>query len=91
MIAVSTDNLSGAEQSVALFGAQYPILYTAKDSSVPESFGVFNLHGDGLASASVFLVSDANEIVWSSIGTSYTHQVKASEILDQIELYNLSG
>ena len=84
MIAVSTDDLAGAEQSVERFGAEFPILYTAKDTSIPEAYGVFNLHGDGLASASVWLVTEDNEIRWRSIGKSYTHQVDPDDIIEQI-------
>ena len=85
-MAISTDDLAGAEQSVSSFGVEFPILYTSKDSAVPESYGVFNLFGDRLASASIFLVTDGNEIAWQSIGRSYTHQVDAGDIIEQIEL-----
>ena len=85
-MAVSTDNLSGAEQSVAQFRADYPILYTSLDSAVPESYGVFNLFGDGLASASIFIVTEGNEIAWRSIGKNYTHQVHPNDIIEQLEL-----
>ena len=46
---------------------------------------MFNLHGDGLASASVWLVTEGNEIRWRSIGKSYTHQVDPDDIIEQIE------
>ena len=85
MIAVSTDDLAGAEESVARVGGKFPILYTSRDSTVPESYGVFNLHGDGLASASVWLVTEGNEIAWRSIGKRYTHQVDADDIIEQLE------
>lgn len=83
---MSTDNLSGAEESVSMFGTEYPILFTAKDPSVPEAYGVFNLHGDGLASASVWIITEGNEIAWRSIGSSYTHQVDPDDIFEQLEL-----
>ena len=84
VVAVSTDNLSGAETAVALFGADFPILYTSRDSAVPESYGVFNLFGDALASASIFLVTEGNEIAWRSIGRDYTHQVDPGDIIKQL-------
>ncbi len=86
VIAVSTDDLRGAEEAVGRFGAEFPILYTSKDSSIPESYGVFNLHGDGLASASVWVITEGNEIAWRSIGTRYTHQVDPDDIIEQLEL-----
>ncbi len=86
VVAISTDDLRGAEEAVERFGADFPILYTAKDSAVPESYGVFNLHGDKLASASVWVITEGNEIAWRSIGSSYTHQVDPGDIFEQIEL-----
>jgi peroxiredoxin len=86
IVAVSMDDLRGAEQSVGRFGVEYPILYTAQHSAVPESYGVFNLFGDGLASASIFLVTEGNEIAWRSIGRNYTHQVDPDDIIEQLGL-----
>lgn len=84
IVAVSTDDLAGAERSVELFGAAFPILYTSRDSAVPESYGVYNLFGDGLASASVFIVTENNEIAWKSIGTTYTHQVSSDRLIAEL-------
>lgn len=84
VIAVSTDNLSGAERAVTSIGLSFPILYTARDSMVPESFGVFNLFGDGLASASVFLITSGNEIRWKSVGANYMHRVDGATVLAQL-------
>jgi peroxiredoxin len=66
-------------------GYEFPVLFSALDPSVPESYGVFNLFGDGLASASVFLIDKDGEIAWQSIGLNYTHQVEAEEIIEQVE------
>ncbi len=90
IVAISTDDLGGAGEAVARFGAEFPILYTSKDSSIPESYGVFNLHGDGLASASVWLITEGNEIAWRDVGRRYTHQVDVDDILEQVELVSSS-
>ena len=84
MLAISTDDLKGAEYAVAEFGAQYPVLYTAKDATVPRQYGVFDLHGDGLASASVFIIDKAGQLRWTLISRAYTDQVSGGTILDQI-------
>ena len=86
ILAISTDNLAGPSGLAAERGYEFPILFTALDPSVPESYGVFNLFGDGLASASVFLVDIDGEITWQGIGLNYTHQVEAAEIIEQVEL-----
>ena len=88
VVAISTDDLRGAEWAVSGFGAQFPILYTAGDSSVPQSYGVFNLFGDGLASASIFLVTNGNEIQWQDIGSNYRHFVDGSTVLDRVRALN---
>lgn len=49
---------------------------------------MFNLFGDGLASASVFLIDKQGEIAWKSIGSNYTHQVYAEEVIDKVNLLN---
>ena len=85
ILAISTDNLEGPTNFAAREGYEFPILFTARDPSVPQSYGVFNLFGDGLASASMFLVDEQGEIAWQSIGENYTHQIYAEEIIEQIE------
>ncbi len=90
ILAISTDNLDGPAGLHASQGYQFPVLYTSKDTSVPENYGVFNLFGDGLASASVFLVDTNGEIAWKDIGLNYTHQVAAGEIIKQVEMLGSS-
>lgn len=88
MVAISTDDLRGAEWAVSGFGAQFPILYTAGDPSVPQSYDVFNLFGDGLASASIFLVTGGNEVRWQDIGSNYRHFVEGHTVLEQVRQLN---
>jgi peroxiredoxin len=84
VLAVSTDILDGPAALASSQGFNFPILFTSLDTKVPENYGVFNLFGDGLASASVFLVDTNGEIAWKSIGTNYRHQVEAAEIISQV-------
>lgn len=85
VLAISTDNLNGPAGLYEQQGYEFPVLFTALDTSIPEQYGVFNLFGDGLASASVFLIDTNGEIAWKSVGLNYTHQVEASEIIEQVE------
>lgn len=85
ILAISTDNLDGPAGLYERQGFEFPILFTALDTSIPEQYGVFNLFGDGLASASVFLVDKNGAIVWKSVGLNYTHQVEADEIIEQVK------
>ena len=84
MLAISTDNLRGAETIVSRAGPDFPVLYSSENNDVPISYNVFNLHGDGLASASVFVIDTDGNIAWESIGNSTAHQVSGEEVLDAL-------
>lgn len=88
ILAISTDNLNGPAALAAGEGYEFQILFTSLDPTVPKAYGVFDLFGDGLASASMFLIDEQGEVAWQSIGTSYTHQVEAEEIIEQVEKLN---
>lgn len=81
VLAISTDDLSGAEQLAPQIGIEFPVLYTSSDNSVPKAYEVFNLFGDGLASASVFIINKDGEIAYENIGTNYRHQVSGNTVL----------
>ncbi len=81
VLAISTDNLAGAEQLAPQVGIKFPVLYTSGNDSVPKAYDVFDLHGDGLASASVFIVNTDGKIVYENIGTRYSHQVAGEVII----------
>ncbi len=85
VLAVSTDDLQGSEALIANFGLGFPLLYTSKDPSVPEGYEVFDLHGDGLASASVFVIDKSGAVRWEDIGSSYSHQVSAERIVERLK------
>ncbi len=84
ILAISTDDLSGAESIVAKAGPEFPILYSSKNNDVPISYNVFDLFGDGLASASVFIVDKDGNIAYENIGSNYRHQVSGEEVLDAL-------
>ena len=85
ILAISTDNLEGPVAFAAREGIEFPILFTSLDPSVPMAYGVFNLFGDGLASASMFLIDEQGEVAWKNIGDDYTHQVFPEEIIEEVE------
>ena len=84
VLAISTDDLSGAESIAQQVGIDFPVLYTSKDNSVPKAYNVFNLFGDGLASASVFIINKNGEIAYENIGSNYRHQVSANTVIANI-------
>ena len=85
ILAISTDDLKGPSDLASKTDIQFPLLFTSANSDVPDSYGVFNLFGDGLASASVFLIDESGEIAWKSIGENTGHFVTAEKVLQQID------
>ena len=81
VLAISTDDLRGAESIISKADTQFPILYTSKNNDVPIAYNVFDLFGDGLASASVFIVNKNGNIAYENIGKNYKHQVSGPEVL----------
>lgn len=84
VLAVSTDDLSGAESIIRIGRIKFPVLYTSKQNEIPISYNVFNLHGDGLASASVFIIDKNGNITYSDIGDGPYHQVSGKTILSEL-------
>ena len=85
MLGISTDNFEGSETLIQQVGPRFPMLYSSGDNTVPQAYDVFDLHGDGLASASVVLLDKSGAIVWESIGGSISHKVSTEEIVEQLE------
>ena len=87
VVAISIDDLSGAQAMAGSSGVAFPILYNpAKD--VVEAYGVFNLTGDGLATPSTFIIDTSGVIRYKFVGTT-THRTPVNVLLD--ELADLSG
>lgn len=84
VLAISTDNLRGAESIIAKAGPDFPVLYSSKNNDVPTSYNVFDLFGDGLASASIFIIDKNGNIAYENIGENYRHQVSGEEVLEAL-------
>ena len=85
ILAISTDDLKGPSDLASKTGIEFPLLFTSADSDVPDSYGVFNLFGDGLASASLFLIDKKGQIAWKSIGENTDHFIGAEKVLQQLD------
>ena len=84
VIAVSTDDLSNARNLAESRGYKFPIAYTAGSSEVPGSYDRFNKFGDGLASASIFIIDTNGVIAWEELGRGPYHFVRASQIVEEL-------
>ena len=70
VISVSTDDESSAGIAGRI-GLTYPVLFNP-EHDVIEQYGVFDLHGDGVAAHSVFVVDRDGVIRWEHIsGSTY--------------------
>lgn len=85
IVAVSTDDLRGADIAVKSFAAGFPIVYTDGDPTIPQQYGVFNLHGDGLASTAMFIYDRDGTLVWESVGSKYFDTVPSKTVIRVLE------
>lgn len=84
MLAISTDDLSGAKAIVDRVGIPFPILYDSAADVVRE-YGVYDLLGDGLAAPSTFVIDTGGVVRWSHVGRRTSDRASAQEILDQLQ------
>ena len=83
MIAISTDDLSGAAYAVDGIGLEFPILYDPEASIVRE-YGVFNLLGDRMAAPATFLIDRKGKVRWQYIGKSKSDRPSNREIISRL-------
>ena len=83
MLAISVDNLKEASEVVQMLGIPFPILYDPS-TEAPQSYMVFNLLGDGLATPSTFILDKDGVIRWKYIARSIGDRPSVSTILTQL-------
>lgn len=84
MLAISTDNLSGAQEIVRRVGIPFPILYD-RAADVVREYGVYDLLGDGLAAPATFVIDTGGVVRWSYVGRRTSDRASAQEVLHQLE------
>ena len=87
MLAISTDDLSGAQSIVGKVGIEFPVLYNS-DTDVVDAYGVYNLRGDNLAAPATFIIDTEGIVRWSHISRRTSDRPKTSEIIEQLEELN---
>lgn len=83
VVAISVDDLAGASDIVEKVGIPFPVLYDPS-REVPESYKVFNLLGDQVATPSTFVVDQNGVIVWKYVANSISDRPPSSIVLDQL-------
>ncbi len=86
MLAVSTDDLSGAESIAQSVGLSFPILYDP-EAVVVQSYGVLNALGDtpGLATPATFIIDKDGVIRWKYVARSYGDVPPTSLVIEQLQ------
>ena len=83
MLAISTDDLSGATTMASRVGIPFPVLYNSATDVVRE-YGVYNLLGDRRSAPATFIIDAAGVIRWSHIGRSIGDRPSARTVLNQL-------
>jgi len=83
VLAIAVQDQAGAQNAVNSIGVTYPIL-ADPDHSIADTFGVYNLLGDGVATPAVFIIDKSGHIVWSYIGQNVNDRPNNQIILDNI-------
>lgn len=83
IIAISTDDLSGASYVVEGLGLEFPILYDPA-SDVVREYGVFDLLGDGMAAPATFVLDRTGKVQWQYVGKNIYDRPSNEEIIDQL-------
>ncbi len=73
-------SVDGARQTVRV---AYPMLSDA-DHKVAETYGVYNLLGDGYAAPTVFIIDTDGRIAWSHVGQNPSNRPNAQTILERL-------
>ncbi len=82
-MAVSTDDLSKAQYIVERLGLPFPVLYNP-EADVVKDYGVYNLRGDGLATASTFVIDKNGVIRWKYVAKTLNDRPSASDVIEQL-------
>ena len=70
VMSVSTDD-EGSAGIAGRIGLTYPVLFNP-EHDVIEQYGVYNLHGDGVAAHSIFIVDRDGVLRWEYVsGSTY--------------------
>ncbi len=83
VLAVSVDDLRGAERVAEALGIPFPVLYDPS-RGVPRAYMVYDLLGDGLSAPATFVVDRAGVIRWKYVGRRIGDRPSTSEILAQL-------
>lgn len=83
LLAISVDDLSGAQRMREHASAEFPVLSDA-DAGVARRYQVFDLLGDGVAAPATFILDGGLRIVAGAVGDDIGARVPAQVIVNTL-------
>ena len=83
MLAVSVDDLRGAQEIADQVGIPFPILYDPS-ADTPRAYDVYDLLGDRRAAPATFVVDRDGVIQWKYVGRFIGDRPSVREVLRQL-------
>ena len=81
------DNLEEMQGLSRHLGLDYPLL-SDPTGKVIKRYGVYNLLGDGVATPSVFVISDDKSVAWKYVGKTVSDRPTDTTILSKVKMLN---
>ena len=82
------DDFQGAGTMIANSGATFPVLYTTKNHEVPSHYNVYDLHNDGVAAPSVFIIDKYGNIAYKYVGEDIADRPDTAILLAELQKLN---
>jgi peroxiredoxin len=83
VVALAVASVASVESWCQSAGVSYPMLADPAHRAA-ESYGVYNLLGDGLATPAVFVIDTDGRIAWSHVGQHANDRASVQMILEQL-------
>jgi len=84
LAAISTDNVEDADKMAEMIGSRFYVLADA-DAQTARDYGVFDLHGDGVAAPATFIIDPDGGIAAVHIGRDITDRPTPDQILAEVD------
>ena len=82
------DDFRGAGTMIANSGSTFPVLYTTKSDKIPTAYDVYDLHNDGVAAPSVFIIDKNGNIAYKYVGADIADRPDSAVILEELKKLN---
>ena len=84
LAAISVDAVEDADRMAEMVGAEFYVLSDA-DARTARDYGVFDLHGDGVAAPATFIIDPSGEIAALHVGRDVTDRPTPEQVLAEVD------